>query len=285
MPRASPSLRLTPRDFDILDDLGSYRFLSVPQLTALHFGSPSTADGRLRQLHEAGLVVRVFMPVRPFDRSSTTIYALGARGAILLAERHEGIRPRYLSDRDRRSALFLDHTLRRNDVRICLELLDRSLPGFHLLTWKQAPEAVRGVARIPGTGAVQIRVPLVPDGFFAFRMRGVVTAYCLEVDMGTVNTERMLTRYRGYQAWWREGGAARKFGPAPLRVLTMTTTPNRLTTLRRLGRMAQPRGTRSGLHWFSLLSIADLARPVRLLREGWLTASGDAEATRLLVDF
>lgn len=284
MPSQPTVLRLMPRDLDILDDLSSYRFLSVPQVTALYFGSAATAEGRLRQLHDAGLVVRVFMPVRPFDKTATTIYALGAKGAALLAPRHEGVRPRHLTPKDRRSALFLDHTLRRNDVRICLELLDRTLPRFHLLTWKQAPEDVRGAAIVRSPTGGQVRVPVVPDGFFAFRMRGVVTAYCLEVDMGTVNTEKMLARYRAYQTWWREGGAARKFGPAPLRVLTMTSTPSRMETLRRLGRLALPRTTRSGLLWFALLRVADIADPLKLLRGGWLTAACELQSERPLVD-
>jgi hypothetical protein len=226
MANTSPSLRLTSRDVDILEALGSYRFLSVPQLAVLYFASRSTAEARLRALHTADLVVRVFMPVRPFDRTATTIYALGPKGSALVGERREGVRPRHLTAKDRRSALFLDHTLRRNDVRICLELLDRDLAGFHLLTWKQAPEEVRGSA-VVRSGTKDERIPVVPDGFFAVRYRGEITAYCLETDMGTVNTERMLARYRAYLEWWRTGGMAARFGRVPTRVLTMTTAPGR----------------------------------------------------------
>lgn len=284
MPKPTSVLRVTPRDLDILDDLASYRFLSVPQITALYFTSASTAEGRLRQLVDAGLVVRVFMPVRPFDKTSTTIYALGAKGAALLAPRHEGSKPRHLTPKDHRSALFLDHTLRRNDVRICLELLDRTLPGFHLLAWKQAPEDVRGAAVVATRYGGRVRVPVVPDGFFAFRVKSTVTAYCVEIDMGTVNTEKMLARYRAYLTWWREGGAARKFGPAPMRVLTMTTTTSRMETLRRLARAAPPPGVRSNLLWFALLPIADIAHPASLLRSGWLTAACHPKDDRPLVD-
>lgn len=279
------ALRLTPRDLDVLDDLAGYRFLSVPQVAALHFPSESAASERLRRLHAVGLATRVFMPVRSFDRSVATIYALAARGGALLAPRHDGSRPHHLTEREHRSALFLDHTLRRNDMRICLEVLNRSRRGFQLLSWRQAREEVRASAVVQLGRARAERVTIVPDGYFALLFRGQAMSFCLEVDMGTVAPDRMALRYRAYWTWWKAGGAARKYGPAPIRVLTMTTTTARLSTLRRLASAAPGPGRRSSnLFWFALLDRADIKKPGRLLDGGWCTATSAKPESRPLLD-
>ncbi len=279
------TLRLTERDDEVLDALGSYRFLTGAQLATLWFPSAAAAGARLRALLARELVVRVFMPVRPFDRTATTIWALSAKGARRVREVSEGARPDFLSAKDRRSALFLDHTLRRNDVRICLEVLDRRAPGLHLLRWAQAPEDVRGAAVVPVGRGARERVPIVPDGFFALRHAGRVQAFCVEIDMGTVSPVAMARRYRAYWAWWKRGGMAGRFGEVPLRVLTLTTTPARLERLRRLAVVA-PTGGRagSGLFWFSLLAAADINAPERLIAGPWAVARAGPAKPRLLLD-
>lgn len=278
-----PAVHLTERDLDTLAALGSYRFLSVPQLKALFFPSNGAAEERMRALLHAGLVTRVFMPVRPYDRKAHTIYAISASGARTLAEMKGGMRPKHLTEHERRSGLFLDHTLRRNDVRICLELLNRSTPGFQLLLWRQSPEEIRGstVIRIRSRHE---RIPIVPDGFFAVSWKGVVNAFALEVDMATVRLERMAIRYKAYHKWWREGGTRARYGSAPLRILTMTTTRSRLTALRKVASTVVENGRfGSRLFWFSLLSISDLDKPEKLLGASWSTATPDATEEKPLL--
>lgn len=268
-----PTHRLTERDLDLLHDLGDYRFLSAPQVAALHFPSVGSAERRLRALHAEGLAARVFMPARPYDRQVTTIYALAPAGAKLLAAREEGGHLVPLTDKDKRSALFLEHTLRRNDVRICLALLDRDHPGFQLLLWKQKVEDVRLTTTLPTPTGERERVSVVPDGFFAVRYEGRFYAFCLEVDRGTVNRERMWTRYRAYHQLWTEGALQRRFGALPIRVLTLTNAPARLLTLRHLAAASPGRHRGSGLFWFALLEDANLRAPEALLGPCWTIAS------------
>lgn len=280
----TPAIRLTERDDDILHGLGSYRFLTSRQAGALWFASEGAAATRLRALLAHDLVVRVFMPVRPFDRTAATIWALSPRGARRVREAREGARPTCLSANDRRSALFLDHTLRRNDARVCLALLDRGRHGFHLLRWAQAPAEVRGSAVVPTGRGRAARVPIVPDGFFALRCGGRIHAFAVEIDMGTVSVRAMALRYRAYWTWWKRGGMARKYGGAPTRVLTLTTTPARLERLRAAAAAAPTEGRKgTGLFWFALLGAADIAAPERLLAGPWVAArAGPAEPRPLL---
>lgn len=281
MPRSStPSLRLQPRDFDVLASLADHRLLSIPQLGVLHFHSRGGAEGRLRRLHKGGLVARVFLPARPYDRTTHTIYGLAGRGARTLQERRGGELPRFLSTREQRSGLFLDHTLRRNDVRICLELLAREDPGFQLLTWRQAPQEVRASASVR-VGRKQERIPLIPDGYFAIRHAGAVEAFVVEIDMGTVLLSRMERRYQGYFAWWKGRGHHARFGKMPLRVLTLTTTTRRLQALKNAAVRAPTGAEGSGLFWFATLDIADIENPHRLLGASWEVARKGADTKNL----
>ncbi|MBI4438208.1 replication-relaxation family protein [Candidatus Uhrbacteria bacterium] len=278
------AIRLTTRDQVILRDLGDYRFLSIPQLHALHFPSKGSAERRLRELFEAGFATRVFLSARPYDRATSTIYALSLRGARMLRELDPASFPQVLPEHERRSALFLDHTLRRNDLRICLELLARQDPGFQLLGWKQAREDVRAVAQVR-RGRTTERVAIVPDGAFSIRVAGACHAFAVEIDMGTVAPRRMETRYRAYWTWHRARGHLARHGPAPLRVLTLTTTPSRLERLRQAAITAPTEGREgSGLFWFALLDVADLRQPDRLLRRAWRVARRVDERIHALLE-
>lgn len=285
-PHTKKSLRLSDRDLDVLDALADYRFLSIPQLAVLFFPSRGSAERRLRELYQAGLSARVFLPARPYDRVTHTIYALSGRGAQILAPRHEGVAPRFLSGREQRSALFLDHTLRRNDVRICLEKIGTEDARIQLLSWKQKPEEVRASAtiRVPG-GRRQARVPLIPDGVATLYARGQVHALIVEVDMGTVPVRRMEARYRGYWRWHRDGAARARFGAAAVRVLTLTTTDARLATLRRAATRAPEQGARgSALFWFAKLTAADIELPETLISPAWTSARPDPGVPQPLLD-
>lgn len=271
MPRFTISL--TERDYDLLDALGSYRFLSVPQATALFFPAESGAARRLRNLARAGLAHTVFMPVRPYDRTTRTLYALAAKGARLLAPRHHGLIPRHLTAREQRSGLFLAHTLARNDVRIVLEQLSKSRRDLSLLAWQQAPDEVRASAIVRIGVRTEARVPAVPDGVALLRVDGACQAFAIEVDMGTVPLLRMARRYRAYWKWWRAGGPTVRYGPVPYRVLTIAHAPARRDALRKVALRAPEHGRPgSRLFWFATLDEVDIRAPENLLAPKWHVA-------------
>lgn len=264
---------ITERDLQVLQALAEYRFLSIPQLSALYFPTKGATEARLRRLSGAKLVVKVFMPARPYDRRTVTIYALGAPGARLLLPHTEGVRPRHLSPHEQRSGLFLDHTLRRNDLRICLELLSRRPGILRLVLWQQLAPEVKARAEVLTRGRQHERVTVIPDGCFLLWVNGQLHAFAVEIDMGTVSLKRMAVRYQAYFAWWRAGEAARRYPHASFRVLTLTTTPRRLEALRKAATAAPCAGQRgSGLFWFALLAVADIEEPTRLLDATWFVA-------------
>lgn len=266
------TLRYTDRDLDVLDALADYRFLSIPQIQTLFFPTNGSTETRLRRLYEHDLVVRLYMPARPYDRRVHTIYGLSVQGAKLLRDRHEGVQPAHLSPKNERSALFLDHTLRRNDLRICLTLLCRANPKVELVSWEQTPEQVRARAEVP-VGRDTERVSLIPDAVFVLRQGDSRAAFAVEIDMGTVRVTSMAERYRAYWCWWKAGGPAKRFGPVPFRVLTLTTTAAHLAALKRVATQAPVSGRKgSGLFWFALLSSIDIKNPASVLAPTWQVA-------------
>ena len=262
-------IRLTTRDQSLLKALSSYRLLSIRQLATLFFrGSTSAASTRLRRLLSHRLVVRVHAPVRA--GTGSCVYGLSARGSHLLSRQFATRRPRFLREHEARSGLFLDHTLRRNDLRICLELVDEGTPGLNLASWMQEVPDVKTVVKLPLPRRRVARIPLVPDGFFTLQTTCAYESFVVEVDMGTVRPARMALRYRAYWHWWQRRGHRKQFGPAPLRVLTLTTNARRLEQLHKLASQAPgQKGRQTRLFWFALLDQVDIERPERLLEACW----------------
>ncbi|MFZ5477069.1 MAG: replication-relaxation family protein [Myxococcota bacterium] len=274
MPTKLPILRLTERDYDLLDALGDYRFLSVPQAAALFFPSAGSAARRLRELVAAKLALPVFLPVRPWTRASETVYALAGKGAVLLAPRHNGLRPRHLTAREQRSGLFLEHTLRRNDVRIAFDLLQLGRSDFTQFAWQQNPDQVRASAVVKLGVRTEARVPIVPDGVALVRIGGQHHVLAIEIDMGTVPVVRMWRRYRAYWKWWRLGGPRLRYGPVPYRVLTLVPDEKRLKALAAVAaRAPENRSRGSRLFWFATLDAADITTPQKIIGAVWRPAT------------
>ena len=261
MTSPSKTIRVVERDIELLSVVGRFRFMSAQHLGALLFPSEKAAGERCRALLGAKLLVEVFVPVRPYSRSSRTVYALSARGARLVAdERAE--RHHHLSESERRSGLFLDHTLARNTLYVVLELLHRA-GTLQLLSWRHAPDEVGMSAKIIEDGLAR-RIPLVPDAVVVVRADGRDELLVVEIDMGTVAPVRMARKYAAYWKAWRLGTLAR-LAPAPVRVLTLTTTPSRLARLRLASRAAAEGDRTTRLFWFALLDGLDLAHPDQVL--------------------
>lgn len=266
-----PSLRVTTRDLKLMDALSSFRFMSIPQATLLFFTSRGSAEARLRALARAGLVYKVFMPVRPADKTSVTVFGLARRGAELLRPRHNGERPPHLLGRELKSGLHLEHTLKRNDVRLALESLGHQHPRFTVLDWTHDPVENHGEALLKCGRAIR-RVPCVPDGVAILRLGSECQVLAVEVDRGTIPVDRMQLRYRAYWQRWRDGTLDHRYGRVPYRILTLTTTKARLEALRKAALTAPNGDQGSRLFWFGTLDAADFEKPEQLLERVFLVA-------------
>jgi len=268
---ASP-IRLTNRDYELLQILGSYRFLSSRQLSDLIFPSEDAATRRLRELRNHGLVHRVPVPVRSGDETPSAVWALKPAGAAYAATRMGGARPPSLRNAEERTGHFLEHTLGRNDIRIALERLGQIHPKFTLLSWRQEKKEVLRSAIVDFRGGPR-RVTFVPDGVAIVRVGRECQVLAIETDRATVKPKHMGVRYQAYWRYWRDGGAYRDYGSAPFRVLTLTTDPKHLARLEAVARKAPDGRIGTKLFWFGLQKDIVTGRPEELLAPTWSVAS------------
>lgn len=252
--RTPPAMRLTARDIEIVQAIYSYRVLTTPQVQRLFFpGDPEQQrhyhqthnqiqkpnEGRLNQarrrlklLYQHGYLWRGEQVVQVTDGSLPYLYFLNKQGAELLEQiNDEAInwkpKHRYLKP------LFIPHLVDTNDVRISFTLAMRPqcwLSGQDL-------ERIQGEAKEYVTitmGERDQRVAVIPDGYFVVRWENLRYHFFLEVDRATESGTRWGRKIKAYVAYYRSGLYEQRYGTKSLRILTVTTSPERLTNLKRI---------------------------------------------------
>jgi len=290
---------LTPRDREILRAVYRHRLLRSTHLIALLDGSRQTTLRRLQLLFHHGYLDRPPMQLDWYVRGSEPlVYGLGNRGAEELAAEGE-LKPGALRSKTENRALsrlFLRHTLAVADVMVAFEVACRSQAGVQLVRPEEvltgAPEATRRL-RLPFRWQVKVReggtvhrLGVEPDRVFGLRFadrpEGRQVAYFfLEADRGTMPVTRKELRQTSfrrkllaYQETWRQGLHRSHLGIPNFRVLTVTTSEERMRHL-----VAACRSLGSGRGLF-LFADRDTLGGESILRDNW--RNGQGEIVRLL---
>jgi hypothetical protein len=251
----------------MLATLAAYEYLADRQVAAvLH--QPIESVGAVLERLVRDRHVRVIAAA-----TGSTAYALGIRGAKLLAEL-TGDEPVPVGRA--RSAVMLDHELVKNDLAVVMQLLDAA-GTIELLRWETARDVLGDAVQIVRGSRVE-RVALVADALAVVATPAGPTALLVEVDMGTVSLSRMRTKYEAYAAWWRSGGPARRFGLKSLRIVTIANNEPRLVRLRAAAAEVAGSGAH-GLFWFATADVLDVDAPEKFLRPSFTTAEGDRVRT------
>jgi len=210
-----PPLCLTDRDLAILHAVTQQRLLTVTEVTWLFFskggaagrGPASAAARRLRVLYDAGLVARVFRPVRLGEGQKAIAYTLDRAGAYELA-RAGLMPPEALVVRRRQvEPLFYDHTLAVARVWAALGAASAATRGLRLAHWRGESELRQASA---AEGQRQLEAgereaggagPLIPDGAFHLTLeaegaRVLRARFCLEVDRATEERREVTAKLR-----------------------------------------------------------------------------------------
>jgi len=241
--------------------LHNWRFLRQDQLVALlELGRDD--HGLLDELDAAGVARRF---TNPLSASGDSIYALGARGAAIVASALgvDRARLRASSQRTTVKPLFLDHLLHINDIRLAFHLASTHQPGgqfpagqagvhpagdcqaaVRLVSWLYDRQAAD---RLPDPSRPGEWVAIRPDGYLVYHTPGRQLHAFVEADLGTVANKRWAARVQAYVMYRLSGAFRRRFGTSSFRVLTVTTTPRRLSNLLRTTEKA---GGKS-LFWFT----------------------------------
>ena len=181
------------RDIQVILDVYKYRYLSVSQITSLHFPSIQTARRRLRLMVTHGYLESFAAPGMP-----EYVYYVTHKGAEVVASclnvpmaNLKWVK----STRSPKDYYFLKHFLKTNDFRIILTGACQTIDsGIDLLGYIPEYYSERtgkgGAVRYIRDFICDIRDPAklihhTPDAVFALERDGNPALFFLEIDRGT----------------------------------------------------------------------------------------------------
>ena len=239
------SIQLTQRDCQIVRLVYRHRFLRSSHIVSLLDGSPQQLLRRLQLLYHHGYLNRPRVQLEYYHRggSRPIVYGLGKQG-VALVKRELGVafRDRPWDQNDRGAGrMFLQHELLVADVMVTIALACRQ-NGIRLLTEHElVPDSKRFRWKVKVNGGSKLSV--VPDRVFALESQddngeSNRAFFFLEADRGTMpvirKTLSQTSFYRkllAYEATWSQSIHRSRFGFHRFRVLTVTTSAERVKSL------------------------------------------------------
>jgi len=227
------------------------------------------------------------------------VYGLGPKGYSVLHPEDGDESNAVLRLRDQRiGSDYIDHRLKLTEAVLCFE--EAAGAEQWPLTWTEGDDfrATTGLTRTVAIADAKKPQPLNPDAFVTFTADTIAARYFLEIDNGTEPIER-----HGSQRWERTS-ILRKLAvydqlaprrgdtdydrrhraPWPFRVLTVTTTPERMENMRQLAQAMDPKKKGSRLFLFTTLDRVTLDRPRDVLTEPIWWSPNDNDQPPALTD-
>ena len=289
----TPKFWLRPRDVEIITNIADYRFLDTRQIAALHTNGKVTRNlqRRLFYLFNGGYldrppqqvalgIIQAALAVEQEKRGESDnlfdvrpqhfIYALGNKGAALLADHRPDLKSR-VSWLDKNRAVGypqLWHTMMISKFRVALLQALKNHKTAELLEWRQG-EDVRDYVKIKTESGKYRRIPVNPDGFFIIKEGNEKLPFFLEADRSTMDHRRFLDKMSAYWRWYRERGHEKKFNIRKFRVLTITKTEARKENLRVTTKQADTKKIGSLMFLFACERQYALDNPENLLSPVW----------------
>jgi hypothetical protein len=280
-----PVFVLQDRDREIVRLVSAHRFITSEEIQALVPGSGQVILRRLQVLFHNGFLDR---PRQQRARGNAPlVYALGSKGAALLAEL-AGKRPAGgdWSEKNRQAGLpYIEHTLMVSRFRTALTLACRQNGKVALEDWREGAE-LRDEVRVEHSDWTE-RIPVCPDAYFTLRLAGEPKGrnrvrVFLEADRGTMTVKRFTLKTRGYWHYWRSGRQEEKFGIKNFLVLTVTATPERAANLcAATAGLDAPRHRGLRMFMFGSEQAYSLTDPLPILSGVWRSA-GDSSLHSIL---
>lgn len=247
-----PAIRPTRRDCEIIRLIHQHRFLRSRHIVALVGGPSQQILRRLQLLYHHGYLERprAQLDYYHYGGSRPMVYGLGNKGATVLKQ-ERGVSFRRISWNEKNRSvgrMFLEHALMVADVMVALELACRKKGSICLLTEDElSPKKSHGSKRPAFCWRVNInpstKLGVIPDRTFALEFTDRSGSperafFFLEADRGTMPvTRKSLSQtsfYRkllAYEATWSQSIHRTRFGFHRFRVITVTSSATRLTSL------------------------------------------------------
>lgn len=280
----SRDIRLTDRDHQIIRLVHRHRFLRSSHISSLITGSGQQILRRLQLLYHQGYLERPRQQLESYRQggSQRMVYGLGDKAAEIL-ESEFGIenRPQCWSKKHNSiKRVFLEHALLVSDTMVVLELACRKAGNIRLIHEDELA-ASRKNFKWHVKGNKGQKLSAFPDRVFALEQQRTEGAhdrayFFLEADRGTMPVMRkndsqtsFFRKLLAYEATWVQSLHRKRFGFHRFRVLTVTTSPERVQSLMEACSHLE-RG--QGLFLFADKSI--LQNPESLLDSVWQTSKG-----------
>jgi hypothetical protein len=290
------SFRLTERDWNILRLVYEHRFLRSNHLISLISGSSQQISRRLQLLYQHGFLERPRCQIDYYYEggSRRIAYGIAAKGAAALRRKfsvpYSGFAGAVGNSVKR---LFLEHALMISDFMVALELSCQNRPNVQLLKPSEiAPdihtEGVRNRFQWKVNVQKNVDCGVIPDKIFGLEFtddngRKRKSWFCVEADRETMPVARanlhkssFVRKLLGYSATWSQELHRIRFGWPRFRVLTVTTSQERVDNL-----IDAARQLKHGQGLFLFTDLDSLSSNSDLLSLKWRTVRSDLTAKLL----
>jgi len=195
---------LTQRDLAVLICLAAYRYLNLRQLELLFFPGTRSAQIRLKQLTDNGLLQRWKVIEPPGITRRPSVFLLSTHGArVLAASRSEDPRPLVRQARMAElHCLNVTHDLEANGFFVDLSVASRDLPDQGLGHWV-GEATMRIVFRSGKRGSRLGESAPASDGWGRYLTPEGEVIFDLEWDRGTESLQRLGQKIRSYIGYFK----------------------------------------------------------------------------------
>ena len=237
------NMEIVSRDRHLLNLVHQHRFLTSSHIIRLCGGSRRGTLHRLHLLYHHGFLERPRCQLDYYYRSGSRplVYGLTDKGRELLSPNGAEFTTNRLSEKNRSVGRpYLEHVLCVADVMVALELACRNA-GYRLISNAGLGSDIRLCWRVKLDD--QAELGLTPDSVFSIEFKSklgqIERAYFfLEADRGTMPIVRknlslssITRKLLAYRATWQQNLHRDLFGFHRFRVLTVTTSPQRLRAM------------------------------------------------------
>jgi hypothetical protein len=228
-------MRLTDRDKRIVEAVYRMRFLTSEQIKYWLFeeGSMTACRRRLSFLFHNGYLADANKPKSAGHGSSKRIYCLAKKGAALISHLYgeqEAKQIKWSEKQNKVEHFFIEHTLAINDIWIAFSKAVVATDNYDL-DWFKESEVKSWKEKVDDPENSGKTLAITPDAFVNLTGNNKKANYFLEVDRATESNRRWRDKVRGYVEYVYSRKYYNKFKSESLRILTITTSPERLANL------------------------------------------------------
>lgn len=295
---ANHKFQLQGRDIEIIKQVYKHRLLTSGHIKELVGGSGQGILRRLQALYHNQYLDRPREQIKYYRAGSQPmIYGLGNKGAKLLTSDFNVPRSKvdWTSKNRELKITFLEHTLMVSDFMVCLELACRQAGNIKIVGSEEIiarspaknymavnPYKIKINKTVDVNGESRRIGAVIPDKLFGLHFsddpEGKNRAYFfLEADRGTMpiirrnfNRTSFFKKIVGYYHAWHEDIFKETFGFKNARVLTITTSDQRIKDMVKANVIADQLNKGLRMFLFARANKFNISNPSNVIDKVWI---------------